>query len=104
METTLIILKPDTVQRRLVGRLLTRFEDKGLNVIGMKLVHLKRELAEEHYLVHKGKPFYDNLIRYITSNPVVIHAATAGMVGRNDEDQLPDLRRHGQHVVVETLK
>ena len=74
METTLIILKPDTIQRRLVGRVLSRFEDKGLDVIGLKLTHMKRETAEEHYSVHRGKPFYDGLIGYITSSPVVLVA------------------------------
>ena len=74
METTLIILKPDSVQRRLVGRILSRFEDKGLFVIGLKMTHLKRETAEEHYGVHRGTPFYDGLIRYITSSPVILVA------------------------------
>lgn len=72
MERTLIILKPDAVQRRLVGRILQRFEEKGLAVAGMKLMHISRELAERHYAVHKGKPFYPGLIDYITSGPVVV--------------------------------
>ncbi len=74
METTLIILKPDTLQRRLMGRILGRFEDKGLTVVGMKMAHLTRELAEEHYAPHKGKAFYEGLLGYMTSNPVVIVA------------------------------
>ncbi len=72
MERTLIILKPDAVQRRLVGRILQRFEEKGLSVAAMKLMHISRELAERHYAVHKGKPFYPGLIDYITSGPVVV--------------------------------
>lgn len=72
MERTLIIFKPDTVQRRLIGRVLQRFEDKGLVLSGLKLMHISRELAEEHYAVHKGKPFYPGLIDYITSGPVVV--------------------------------
>lgn len=72
MEQTLIILKPDAIQRRLVGRMLQRFEDKGLSVAAMKLMHIPRDLAERHYATHKGKPFYPGLIDYITSGPVVV--------------------------------
>ena len=72
MEKTLIILKPDCIQRRLVGRVLQRFEDKGLSMAGMKFMKISRELAEEHYAPHKGKPFYPGLIDYITSGPVVV--------------------------------
>ena len=72
MERTLIILKPDAIQRRLIGRLIQRFEDKGLVVGGMKLIRISRELAERHYAPHKGKPFYPGLIDYITSGPVVV--------------------------------
>ncbi len=72
MERTLIILKPDAVQRRLIGRLVQRFEDKGLTVAGMKLMRIPRDLAERHYAPHKGKPFYPPLIDYITSGPVVV--------------------------------
>jgi len=71
MERTLIILKPDAVQRRMIGRILQRFEDKGLCVAAMKLMQISRELAERHYAPHKGKPFYPGLIDYITSGPVV---------------------------------
>jgi nucleoside-diphosphate kinase len=79
METTLIILKPDALQRRLVGRILTRFEEKGLTMVGMKMAHLSRELVEEHYEPHRGKPFYEGLVRYMTSHPVVLVA----LRGRN---------------------
>ena len=72
MERTLIILKPDSVQRRLTGRILQRFEDKGLVLAGMKLMHISTELAERHYAPHKDKPFYPGLIEYITSGPVVV--------------------------------
>lgn len=74
MEQTLIILKPDCVQRRLIGRIIARFEDKGLVVAGMKLMQISTELAERHYAPHKGKPFYPGLIQYITSGPVVVMA------------------------------
>ncbi len=72
MEKTLIILKPDALQRGLAGRILTRFEDKGFQVLAMKAMAIPRELAERHYAVHKGKPFYDRLLAYITSSPVVV--------------------------------
>ena len=72
MERTLIILKPDAVQRRLVGRIIQRFDDKGLTLAGMKLIRISRALAEKHYAPHQGKPFYPSLIDYITSAPVVV--------------------------------
>ena len=72
MERTLIILKPDCLQRRLVGRIVQRFEEKGLSLAAMKLMQISRELAERHYAVHKDKPFYPGLIEYITSGPVVV--------------------------------
>ncbi len=62
MERTLILLKPDCVQRRLAGAVLQRFEQKGLRLAGLKLVQASRTLAEQHYAVHKGKPFYDSLL------------------------------------------
>ncbi|MBY0459209.1 MAG: nucleoside-diphosphate kinase [Gemmataceae bacterium] len=71
MQRTLILLKPDAVQRRLVGDILTRFERKGLRLVGLKLVHASRELAEKHYEVHKGKPFYESLLSFLTSGPTV---------------------------------
>ena len=74
MEKTLIILKPDAVQRGLVGEILTRFEKKGLQVAGMKLMRIPATLAEQHYGPHKGKPFYDGLVRFMTSSPVIVLA------------------------------
>ena len=71
MQRTLILCKPDCVQRRLVGELIGRFERKGLRLIGLKLVHASRALAEKHYAVHKGKPFYEPLVRFITGGPTV---------------------------------
>jgi nucleoside-diphosphate kinase len=71
MQRTLILLKPDCVQRRLVGTLVQRFEQKGLRLAGLKLVQASRELAEKHYAVHKGKPFYDSLLSFLTSGPTV---------------------------------
>jgi len=72
VEQTLIILKPDAIQRRLIGRIIQRFEDKGLMIAAMKSMHIPRELAERHYAPHKGKPFYPGLIDYITRGPVVV--------------------------------
>ncbi len=74
MERTLIILKPDAVQRGLVGRIITRFEDKGLQVAGLKMLTISHELAAKHYAPHVGKPFYEGLVRFMTSAPVVVMA------------------------------
>src|SRR5262245_39938895 len=71
MQQTLVLLKPDCVQRRLVGPILRRFEQKGLRLAGLKLVAASRALAERHYAVHKGKPFYESLLQFITSGPTV---------------------------------
>lgn len=74
METTLIILKPDAVQRGLMGRILARFEDKGFQVVACRLMQIPRTLAETHYESHKGKPFYDGLVRFMTGSPVLVLA------------------------------
>ncbi|MEZ4669281.1 MAG: nucleoside-diphosphate kinase [Anaerolineae bacterium] len=71
MERTFIIIKPDAVQRGLTGEILGRFEARGLRIIGMKFMQVSRELAEKHYAVHKGKPFFEGLVNYIISSPVV---------------------------------
>jgi len=86
MQRTLILLKPDAVQRRLVGEITARFERKGLRLVGLKLVQVPRELAEKHYAVHKGKPFYETLLTFIASGPVVAlvwEGREAVTVGRN---------------------
>ncbi len=74
METTLIILKPDAVQRGLVGRIIGRFEEKGLQIVGMKMMRIGNDLAATHYADHQGKPFYEGLVRFMTSSPVVVLA------------------------------
>ncbi len=74
METTLIILKPDAVQRGFCGRIISRFEDKGLQVVGMKLMTISQELAAKHYEAHKERPFYASLVGFMTSSPVVVMA------------------------------
>jgi len=73
-ERTLVLIKPDGVQRLLVGRILGRFEERGLKLVGLKLVHIDRPFAERHYAVHRGKPFFEGLIDFITSGPLVAMA------------------------------
>jgi len=74
METSLIILKPDAVQRGLMGRIITRFEEKGLQVVGAKLMKISPELAAQHYKDHASKPFYPGLVKFMTSSPVMVLA------------------------------
>lgn len=71
MERTLVLVKPDGVQRGLMGVVITRLEQRGLRLVAAKFMQVSRELAETHYAIHKGKPFYDGLISYITSAPVM---------------------------------
>jgi nucleoside-diphosphate kinase len=70
-ERTLVLVKPDGVQRLLVGRILARFEERGLKLVGLKLVDVDRALAERHYAVHREKPFFGGLVDFITSSPLV---------------------------------
>jgi nucleoside-diphosphate kinase len=70
-ERTLVLIKPDGVQRQLVGRILARYEDRGLKVVGLKLLHVDRALAERHYAVHREKPFFESLVEFIISGPLV---------------------------------
>jgi nucleoside-diphosphate kinase len=72
VERTLIIVKPDGVQRALTGELLGRFEKRGLKLVGLKMIQIDRPLAERHYAVHREKPFFGELISYITISPVVV--------------------------------
>ena len=74
METTLIILKPDAVQRGLCGQIISRFEAKGLQIVGCKMMTISQDLAARHYESHQGKPFYDGLVSFMTSSPVVVLA------------------------------
>ncbi|KPK13418.1 MAG: nucleoside diphosphate kinase [Anaerolineae bacterium SG8_19] len=71
MERTLILVKPDGVHRGLIGQIINRFEARGLKLVGMKFIQMSEELAAKHYAVHKGKPFYEKLVTYIVSGPVV---------------------------------
>jgi len=71
MEQTFVMVKPDGTNRRLIGNVISRLEMKGLKLVGIKIMWVSRDLAEKHYAEHKGKGFYDSLIDYITSSPVV---------------------------------
>ncbi len=71
MDRTLILVKPDGMQRGLAGQIIARFEARGLKLVAMKLMQMTRELAERHYGEHQGKPFFEGLVSYITSGPVV---------------------------------
>jgi nucleoside-diphosphate kinase len=73
-ERTLILIKPDGVQRALIGKIIDRYEARGLRIVGMKMVHADRALAEKHYEVHREKPFFTGLVEFITSGPLVAMA------------------------------
>ena len=72
MERTLVIVKPDGVQRGLIGEIIARLERRGLKLVGLKFMQITPELARRHYAVHQGKPFYEPLVAYITSSPVTV--------------------------------
>lgn len=71
MERSLVLVKPDATQRGLSGAILARFEKNGLKLVGLKMLHMDKKLAEQHYAVHKTKPFFNGLVSYITSAPIV---------------------------------
>ena len=71
MERTFVAIKPDAVKRGLIGRIIKRFENRGYKIVGMKMLQPTIEMAEKHYAEHLGKPFYNRLIRYITSGPII---------------------------------
>ncbi len=73
-ERTLVLVKPDGVQRQLVGRIIARFEERGLKIVGLKLVHVDAALAEAHYAIHRDRPFFTGLVAFITSSPLVAMA------------------------------
>ena len=81
-ERTLIILKPDAVQRQLIGRIISRFEGKGLKIVAAKLMQISEKLARKHYAVHEGKPFFEGAVRYMSSSPVLVMVLEAeGVIG-----------------------
>ena len=73
-ERTLVLIKPDGVQRGLIGRIVARYEERGLRIVGLKLLQVSSELAERHYAEHQGKPFYEALVDFITAGPLVAMA------------------------------
>ena len=97
MQQTLILLKPDCVHRRLVGTITQRLEQKGLRLAALRLVQAGRDLAERHYAVHKGKPFYESLLQFLTAGPTVAMiwegrvavAVARNLMGPTDGAQAP---------------
>src|SRR5476651_699392 len=97
MQQTLILLKPDCVQRRLIGNIIQRFELKGLRLLALKFLQADRGLAEKHYAVHQGKPFYESLLTFLTSGPTVAMvwegreavAVVREMMGKTDGAKSP---------------
>ena len=107
MDRTLVLLKPDCVQRRLTGSILARFEQKGLRLAALKLVQATRGLAEQHYAVHKQRPFYDSLLNFLTSGPtvaVVLEGRDAvnvvrGLMGPTDGAKAPPGTIRGDYAI-----
>ncbi|MCM3477118.1 nucleoside-diphosphate kinase [Caldibacillus thermoamylovorans] len=109
MEKTFLMVKPDGVQRGLIGEIVSRFERKGFQLVGAKLMQIPTSVAEQHYGEHKGKPFYDELVTFITSGPVfamvwqgenVIATARQMMGATNPKDALPGTIRGDYGVTV----
>jgi nucleoside-diphosphate kinase len=71
MERSLVLIKPDALQRGLAGKIISRLEKKGLKIIAMKMLHMDKKLAQRHYAIHKGKVFFDDLVNFITSSPLI---------------------------------
>jgi nucleoside-diphosphate kinase len=71
MERSLVLIKPDAIQRRLAGEIISRLESKGLKIVAMKMLHMDKNLAQRHYAIHKGKAFFDDLVNFITSTPII---------------------------------
>jgi nucleoside-diphosphate kinase len=107
MEKTLVLLKPDCVQRRLVGVILTRFEQKGLRLVAMKLIKPSRALAEEHYAVHKNRHFFESLLGFLTSSATVALvlegreavSVVRGMMGSTDGAKSPPGTIRGDYAI-----
>ena len=71
MERSLVLIKPDAIQRGLAGEIISRLERRGLKIVAMKMLHMDKALAQRHYAIHKGKPFFDNLVNFITFSPII---------------------------------
>ena len=107
MNRTLILLKPDAVQRGLVGELITRIERKGLKLAATKLMSVTDDLAQQHYAEHIGKPFFDGLVAFITSSPVValvVEGENAVLTMRNTLMLQPIRRKQLQVLYVEIME
>jgi len=97
MERSLVLVKPDAVQRALAGQIISRLESKGLKIVAMKMLHMDRGLAQRHYAVHKGKVFFDDLVNFITSSPLIAIVFQGGnavqivrqMMGETDPAKAP---------------
>lgn len=109
MESTFVLLKPSAVVLGLVGQIITRFERKGLKIVALKMIQVKREEARKLYAIHEGKPFYDELIQHITSAPIVAFvvegenavSVTRGLIGATDpKDARPGTIRGDLSIVV----
>ncbi len=107
MQRTLILLKPDCVQRRLIGAITQRFEQKGLRLAGLKLVQASRSLVEQHYAVHQGKPFYESLLGFLTSGPTVAMVwegreavvVARSLIGATDGTKAPPATLRGDYAL-----
>ena len=71
MERSLVLIKPDAIQRGLAGEIISRLEEKGLKIVAMKMLHMDKNLAQRHYAIHKGKAFFNDLVDFITSSPII---------------------------------
>jgi nucleoside-diphosphate kinase len=92
MERSLVLIKPDAIQRGLAGEIISRLENKGLKIVAMKMLHMDTDLAQRHYAIHKGKAFFDDLVSFITSSPIIAIvfqgknavAVVRGLMGETD--------------------
>lgn len=107
-QRTLVLIKPDGVQRGLIGEIIKRFEDRGMQLIAMKLKHVEKEFAEKHYAAHVGKPFYKGLVKYITASPLIamvwegsnaIEAVRQTVGATNPIEAMPGTIRHDLAII-----
>ena len=110
-ERTFVMIKPDGVQRGFIGEIIRRFERKGIKIVAMKLVSVDRKLAEKHYGIHKGKPFFEPTVKYITSSPVValvleginVIEMVRGMTGATDPQKAAPGTIRGDYATMEEI-
>lgn len=108
MERSLVLIKPDAIQRNLCGEIIKRLESRGLKIIASKFIHVSEDLARKHYKIHEGKPFYEGLVKYITSSPLMamvwegpsaISAIRQTMGATNPAESAPGTIRHDYALV-----